>query len=298
MENAKFLYAIARSGQVVRIPLSGGPLNRAEIGEKLISSGISVDQLGDVGFTLRKPGNTKAFTVEERQAIAQTARSMSMPPFPKPNSDNMLPGFSEIAKGKSIGLKEMSAEGMGYYMQRAGSAEWIDVLSLPKGDFLSESDYDLVNSDRVKLCYGKVWRLVDQQNISPGIKEYTRTSVFKSGITEKTTLEIEASLGYEGYGASVSLRVLFKSEFTVTKENTQTEEFKFEGKEGVVVVFGLWQECDIFMVEVDGKRRDDPIFSLTLKDKHDTPYMVYDRFDGILNLTERDQAEVVEVPIT
>lgn len=292
---ANFIYATAPSGRVVKIPLTGGALDRVEIGERIISSGVALNELPDVGFSLTPPSRPMAFTVEERAEIS--AVTDALPPFPPPNQDNMLPAFSSIEIGKCVGLDEVKKSGGKYFMQRPG-AEWIDILSLPEGDFFDPKDYAMMHSGKVALCYGKVWRLADQQNIPPAVESYERTSVFRSGITEKTTLEIEATLGYEGYGASVSLRVLFRREFTINTEQEQIEVFRLYGEPGILKVFGLWQECDIMMVQIDGKRMDDPVFSLTLKDKHGTPYTVVDRFDGILNPLSRDQAQFLSVPIS
>lgn len=295
MDN-NFLYAVAPSGKTVKIPLTGGPLDYSEIGQRLVSAGIPLVNIPNVAFTLDKPLAPRGLTIEERAEIA--SQVIALPPFPPPNDNKMLPGFSEISRETEISLRAAKKQtGRGYYMEK-GPGEFIDVMSLPEKEFFDPDDYKMLHdTDSVKFVYGKVWRLADQQNISPGITEYNRTSVFRAGMTEKTTLEIEASLGYQGYGVSVSLRLLFRREITVDKESEETEHFVFNGKPGVVIVFGLWQECDIFLIEKDGVRQNDPSFSLILQDKHKTPYEVIDRFDGSLNPLTRDQAEVVEIAI-
>ena len=291
-----YIYATVRSGQTFKFPHVDRPLEKTEIARRLVSAGVPLSDIQNTGFSLTPFTRSLAFTVDERAEIA--AATSEWPAFPQPNENNMLPGYSAIETAKCVGLDEIKRDGGKYFMQRPG-AGWVDVLSLGKEAFQNPDDYDKIHNGAVTLCAGKVWKLADQQNIPPELESYENTSIYRSGTTEKTTLEIEATLGYEGYGASVSLRVLFRKEFTVTTETEQTEKFTLFGEEGKTKIFSLWQECDIFTVEVDGVRKKDPLYTLDLLDKpgtiYETPYFVLDRFDGLENPQVRSQAHFYNV---
>jgi hypothetical protein len=290
---ANFIYVTAPSGLRMRIALTGDPVDRKKIGEKLVAAGVPLDEVIRSGYSLVKPNGPKSYTAEERLAIVNNKGGM--PPFPEPDANNFFPEFSQIrlSDDPPVSLQQrFEDEKRGFFMQK-GNAEFVDVMSLPKGEFVNGSDYDLMHSGRVALASGKVWRKIDQQNVVDQSVEYERTSAYKYGVTEATKIEIEATLGYEGYGASVSLRFLFSREITISSEETNTESYKVKGQNGKVVIFGVFQECDILVLLKDGVRQNNPIFSLMLKDKDGNPYRVLDRFDGTLIPQELQQAHTV-----
>ena len=292
-----FIYATTGTGQKVKIPLEGDPPSTVDILGRLIAKGIPIGEIHNVAFSCREPRGPTPFTVDERQSM--DAIPSTMPPFPEPNEYLMLPGFSEVLTKASVTLKELNEQGRSYRMRKPGENYWVDVLSLPEGDFVNKSDYQKIHDGAVTLNTGKIWKLADQQNIPPSMDRYQTVMVYRSGISKETTLEIEVTLGYEGYGASASLRALFRQTFTVTEETEHSETFTFDGTEGIVKIFGLWQECDIFTVEVDGQRMDNPVYSLPLLSwttGKSTPYMVIDHFDGTLNVMDRTQGDLKTRP--
>ena len=142
----------------------------------------------------------------------------------------------------------------------------------------------MLHNGRVQLCYGPIWHLVDFQRIATG-DHYTRESSVKHGMSTTDELSVSATVGYSGYGASASLTVAYSHSVTVTDEQSLTQTYQIDPEKGKIKAYCLWLLSTIFILEVDGIRRDPTKNPLEVAwvDDCGNYHSVIDAWDGRIN---------------
>jgi hypothetical protein len=134
------LHAIAASGQVVRIHLDGKQLDYGKIGEKLVSSGISLPESPLVAYSLTPRREQVHFSVDERALIREGANEVAMPNFPAltevGKNQWSFADFSAINYGERVTLQKIKEQNGKFCMRRNPGSGYVDILSLPKEEFL------------------------------------------------------------------------------------------------------------------------------------------------------------------
>ena len=306
LENVKVLYARSPGGVQVTIPLiRAGAYDVADISQRLKTAGIPDDQLPYIVWssdpTPPKPLNQGSALGQSMAAAAvpgvSKAASDAPPTIPEPTAPNLNPPMlSDLGPLTSVAVTPMWRQltGCKYSMKRADNNGYVDMGSLGEGDFQDPDDFAKFRDGRVKLCYGLIWR--QPENCIQFLKQggsWSQKIVTKHGMSSTTSVSITASVGYSGYGASVSISATYGYSITVDDETEVTTQVDVAGVAKISTTVVLWELCRLYVVEVDGVvRREDNPFKVIFKDKggphelHDTWGPTYEPISRVASVKQ------------
>jgi hypothetical protein len=264
LENVKVLYATAPRGLRVSIPLiQAGAYNVADITERLKNAGVRDDELPYVVFSgaASPPHPTRPGPADAAAAFTSAAPTVAPPAIPVPTLPNTAPPlFSEFAMvsiPQAVTPSWRQLTGCRYSMKRADNQGYVVVQDLPQSAFQNPDDFDRINSGRIRLCYGLIWRQAFSPQFLRHGDRWDQKIETTHGMSTTNSFSITASVGYSGYGASASISATYGYSVTVDDQTKVTNEVSVDGQPGESQTAVLWELCRKYVIEVDGVLRDE-----------------------------------------
>ena len=263
---AKFVYATAVTGQVIKIPLPDNYVNFENPGyftQYLLDAGVKFSDLDYISFNITRhksePGPRSSFDI-----YADT----KPPQYPVPkNAHDQVPLWSEVKIARFVSFKDMRDRRKQFCMKRVDGG-FVSIFLYPEKSFVNNSEWKDLNSGNLCLSYGLAWKQQDRQLLSPG-DSFTKKISVKEGMRKETELTIAASLGVSYAGVSAEISTTFRTNTTITEEKVQEETLTFSGTDGVDKVICTWQLAEVISIvrkESDGSYSVLDNYAITLKE--------------------------------
>lgn len=259
LENVKVIYAAAPRGLRVSIPLiRSDAYDVADITQRLKSAGVRDDELPFVVFSAKPAAPPlKSFT---DAAAGANPPQVDPPKIPIPTQvDTAPPLYSDFALivAKPVTQQWRQLTGCRYSMKRPNDQGYVVVQDLQPEQFQDRDDFNKVNSGRIQLCSGLIWRQAFSPQFLRAGGQWIQKVETTHGMSTTNSVSVTASVGYSGAGASASLSATYGYSVTVDDQTKITNEVSVEGISGEAQTAVLWELCRKYVVMVDGVLRDE-----------------------------------------
>lgn len=270
-EKSKFVWVTAFTGQVVKIPLQGD-MKRANILQRLLNAGISVDQLDNLVFSTIEPepiGFSRS-TFPTRSQV-EAALDQPFPPMPHPPSPSDYPPiWSDIWFRNYTPLNTLRQNKIAFSMLKPDGTR-VNLWGYNDGQYNIQSQLKEIQDGKVGLYYAVAWKLKGRQVLSPG-STYEDQYLISHGMSSTTQASLSATLSSSGLGLSANLSATFGQQFDINTTETYRETVTFKGVDDNTTVVCLWQLVDLFYIarlNSAGGYELAESYNVTIKDKND-----------------------------